>query len=236
MAFDPIEHLAEARVESDRRSEHYQGRIVVMERNVDELRYRAKEAERELAESRTTVTAGDGAVSIVLDGTGVVQKIELAERWYGTAPADEVGSVVLAGLREAAGAAGAAGAPAVPTAAAPTGIESLDDLASRLHALRLRLDAAQVRAATAGGDVTVVCDGHGTATQVTIRFTGARRPTAALLGDQIGTAVRSAQEAATNLRDRAHQDARAEALRAAGLPLQPPEPASMVRDAFGVTR
>jgi DNA-binding protein YbaB len=230
MAFDPIEHLAEARVESDRRSEHYQGRIVTMERSVDELRYRIEETERELAESRTTVTAGGGAVRVVVDGTGTVRKIEFAERWYGTATADEIGSVVLAGLREAAG------APTAPEAPAATGIGSLDDLARRLHALRLRLDAAQVRAATAAGDVTVVCDGHGTATQVTIRFTGARRPTAALLGEQVGTAVRSAQQAATNLRDRAHQDARAEALRAAGLPLQPPEPASIVRDAFGVTR
>jgi DNA-binding protein YbaB len=230
MAFDPIEHLAQARVESDRRSEHHRGRIVAMERTVDELRYRIAESERELAESRTTVGAGDGAVRVVVDGTGAVRAIELAERWYATAPADEVGAVVLAGLREAAG------ARPGPEPPAPTGIGSLDDLAQRLHALRLRLDTAQVRAATAAGDVTVVCDGHGTATQVTVRFTGAPRPTAGLLGEQLATAVRSAQQAAANLRDRAQQDSRAEALRAAGLPVRPPDPASIVRDAFGVAR
>jgi DNA-binding protein YbaB len=238
MAFDPIEHLAEARLRADRRSEHNEGRIVAMERTIDELRYRIEETERELAAERTTGTAGGGAVRVVVDGVGTVMNVELAEQWYGTASAEELGSAALAGLRDAAGAStGASTGPTPePDPPAPIGVEPLDDLARRLHVLRQRLDAARVRAATAGGDVTVVCDGYGTAAEVVIRFSGPRRPTAALLGERIVAAARSAQEAAAKLRERTHQDARAEALQAAGIPLRTPDAASIVTTAFGLAR
>jgi len=233
MAFDPQGQLAEADRNRAVLSELMAEAVRDLDLAREDLQRQIEEHRREQAETRVTGTAEGDAVRVVVDGTTTVQRIDLAERWYAAAAADQVGAAVLAALKMADG---PDADDAEPPGREPTGIPALDDLEQRYRALRARLGKARVKAAAPSGDVDVVVDGHGRPVRVTVEFAGDQRPSVALLGERLATVARSAQQAAAELRERTHQEARMEARATAGMPLDLPDGAGAVAQAFGTIR
>jgi DNA-binding protein YbaB len=237
MSFDPEGHLAESQRQRALLTAHLADVVRDLDRAREDLRHQIQEFEREQAEARTTVAVEGGKVRVVIDGAGTVRQVHLDETWYRDASPTQVGALVLAALTAAEGPAPARAAGTAATPDRPlTGIDVVDDLHARFRALNQRLRDARVDARAPTRDVHVVLDGLGRPVQVSVEFSDARRPAAALLGERVTTVTSSAQHAAATLRQQAHEQARIEARTAAGMPLDIPDGASAVARAFGATR
>lgn len=155
------------------------------------------------AGSRMTAVAEGGAVRVVADRVGRVERIEMAAGWRARVGTERIGRVVLAALVSLDDARPPAetGPASAPDADAGPALPLLDELSRRLVEVEARLAAARVTGAAGGGGVVVEYDGMLRPLRVTVTTSGAD------LAAQLTVAVRAAWTAATRLRRKAYGEA-----------------------------
>jgi DNA-binding protein YbaB len=150
-----------------------------------------------------TAVAEGGAVRVVADRVGRVERIEMADGWRARVGAERIGRVVLAALvsLDEARPPAETGPSAAPGADAGPVLPLLDELTRRLLEVEARLGGARVTGKAAGGGVLVEYNGMLRPVRVTVTTNGGD------LAAQLTAAVRAAWTGATRLRRRAYGEA-----------------------------